>query len=421
MSKQLAEDSFLSSKIISIFIIAFLSLFILGILAITFLESEEEKPSFSSYSYAVSGHHAFASTLDAMNIHYLRGRRNFYDRIKNRLILFLHSNPYEWYKYTHESMYDSLEKINEQNIVLITLPKYEIIAPHEKNKKWVGQWQYIYKRNLQDFCKNNINYHYFPQGIIKRENIAKFVVRNTWNGKQYNLQTNTLQYFSPNFSYGKVLIETLDKKVIAIFYESLKYIVVSDPEIFMNLNIAKEQNGELAIELIEHIKQENKTINEIIIDEISHGLGRPPSILRALLTPPGLYITLQILFIGAFIVWLISIRFRPVHSFPARQRSLEEQCKAFANITCYGNRDDYFAQKYFRAILQECTEQIPSLADKTVPKKIEYLEQLGKMSKNPYSIKNLYKQLSGFKHSYQIPIIIKGLHQWKARMKSLKR
>ncbi len=418
MQTKLGRDEsipFRSPKIIPILIGSFLFLFVAGVVLMTFLEKTDREPNPSSFSYCALGHHALVQILDACNFTVIRGRHYFYKHIQEKMVLFLQPSRRLWADYTHEPISTSLQKIvTNDNIVLLTWPKWRILHPSAQNSQWVGDWIFLSADDLSGFSSE------MGQDVqVKRIFANKSTLKTAWN-KTYAIQCDSLQYFA--YHQGKVLVSTQDQKpiVVEISNSNLnkgRLILVADPEIFTNMGVGKEENGMLALDMLQDL-QPNK---DVIVDEIAHGLGRPPSVLRALLTHPGIYITLQILLIGLFLAWLVGVRFRPPLAEPKRSRSLEEQIKAFAHITCAGNQHEYFLGKYLKSVIQELAERFPMIVPMPMSQKIEYLDQLGKAFGNPYSILSLYQKSLRVHHPRNISFIAKGIHQWKERMISLKK
>jgi hypothetical protein len=115
------------------------------------------------------------------------------------------------------------------------------------------------------------------------------------------------------------------------------------------------------------------------------------------------------------------VRFAPPRPPPQRSRSLEEQVKAFANITCFSQKHSHFLQKYLKSVLQELGEQYPCIVPMPVTQKIDYLEELGKARGTRDSLKTLYYHALKVNKPGNVILIAKGIHRWKEKMLSCKK
>ena len=412
---------FKSPKLIPVLIGVFLFLFVGGLLLVTFLDVPARELGPNSENYSSLGHHAFVEILKQSGFKVYRSHHFFYLQEHQKTVLFLEPDPLKWEKYTHQAFSRSVRRILQaENDIILACPKWEVTSRHPSQKEWIAGYRMIstesVNRLLTDLELPLRIFHQMPSHTQAIEASSR---------KTYDLKAESLQVFSISSNARvnpKVLAETSSgNPVVCLLYGFAgtggKLIVVSDPDLFNTMGIGEGENGPLLLSIL---RKEVPT-RRLWVDEVCHGLGYPPSILRALLTYPALCITLQSVLIGLFLAWLAGIRFRPPLPLPQRKRSLEEQVKAFTLITCASTNHGYFLQKYLKSVIQELSDHFPSINSLPFSKKIAYLDELAKARGVKYSLKLLYDKSLIAKKVSSVMTVARGIHLWREAMGSKKR
>ena len=412
MSTTLETDEripFKKPNIIYILLGCFLLLFFGGILINTFINFLPNDVNANSNSYSCIGHRAFIEILKKCGFNVQLSHQYIHPYVKKTTILFLEPNLHKWNEYTHQPLGLSIDKmLNKGKTVIIVCPKWRARGIHKKNKSWLKDYVLI-----TDFAVNNFLSMLNTSLEIVRLNKKSSKISIYGQNKLWQIHSNSIQVFKKNSLYTS-FATTVDGHpfIYSLRINRGELIIVSDPGIFNNMNIGKVDNGLFMLELLKRTAP-NKNL---LIDEIAHGFGAPPSILKALLTYPALCITLHSIVIAIFIAWSTGKRFYAPLPSPKRNRSLEEQIKAFAGITCSSKKHSYFLQKYIKYIIQEVEEHYPCLLTLKFNEKLDYLEEIGKIRKNPYSIRELYIKSKKNKTGSNVNAMAKRIYKWKKQM-----
>ena len=382
------------------------------------LDRPARRPGANSESYSAVGHHALVAVLKQSGLAVFRGHHLFYLRTRGKAIVFIEPKLDKWNRYIHNEFDDSLRQLlRTNNTVIVVCPKWMVQRRHSENPHWVGNCELLTSDSINSWLRQlrlPIKIAHQRQSNIQASLYA--------SNRHYPITSTPLQYFIPGNRPIKPLITTKSGQILACclhYFENLSgdLILISDPDLLNNKGLGLANNGRLILSLF-HDQLAGK---QIWIDEIGHGLGYPQSLLRTLLTYPVNCLTLQVLLAGCCLAWLVGIRFRPPLPAPRRSRSLEEQVKAFANITCSGRQHNYFLQKYLRSVLQEMSEHYPAITAMPLKGKLEYLTDIEKTRKVNYSITTLYRRSCKARNPRNITLIAKGIHRWKEQMISYRK
>jgi hypothetical protein len=142
-------------------------------------------------------------------------------------------------------------------------------------------------------------------GAIKRDNgtISQDVPR--FHGK---LQLDDAQYFAAeNAADIRALIETPKGILLAEDTRSVGDLwILSDPDLLSNFGIHRADNGVIAVSIVQAMLPKG---GRVIIDETAHGFEERPNLLRALIRPPFIAVTITAMVALAVLIWAGAIRF----------------------------------------------------------------------------------------------------------------
>lgn len=406
---------FRSAQIGYIFVGVFLVLFLGGVILAALVNPVPENPGTHSYSYSAIGHHALLEIAREAGFKIVTMHRFFHLQGGGmQTILFLEPNPDYWQNYTMQSLQSNMESmLDKGSTIVIACPKWRYSGKSRQNSLWIEKKILLSEKEAQSiFYDLNL-----PLTISRSESNINSVEEHWENGQIRKIYTETLQVLNGRNLSPLITTTTGEILVGSLLCRRGTIVVISDPDLFQNFSIGKEDNGVIMLSLLAFLTQGNKTL---WVDEISHNLGRPPSILGELLAYPTLCITLQILLCLAFLAWMVGVRFQTPFPIPRQNRSLQEQTRAFANTISSGNKHHYFFQKYIHSVIMELIEFYPSTASLSFSQKVEYLDQIGKSRNLPHSIKKMYIQSQKMSGIRTIIHLVKGIHQWKQQMISYK-
>lgn len=88
--------------------------------------------------------------------------------------------------------------------------------------------------------------------------------------------------------------------------------VLTDPDVLNNHGLAVADNARFTVGLLDRLRDGGP----VVFDEIVHGYGQPPSLLRTLFSFPLILATLQVLICGLLAVWAAMVRFGPLRPAP---------------------------------------------------------------------------------------------------------
>lgn len=144
------------------------------------------------------------------------------------------------------------------------------------------------------------------------------------------------------------------------FGDSTRVLLVSDPDIFANHGLHRDDNARLALGLIQRLlPSAHATIH---FDESLHGFAIVPSLPRLLFTPPFLAASLLALGAVAIVVWRASARFgAPATANDAGSvfgSGHETLLHNAGRLLAGGNHGSHIAERYGRASLEEAAGRL---------------------------------------------------------------
>lgn len=121
-----------------------------------------------------------------------------------------------------------------------------------------------------------------------------------------------------------------------------EYWLLSRPDVLANDNLRGEDNAILTVRLADAMLAERP--GRLTFDEYLHGLRDRPTVTDLLFRMPALAVTLQVLFLGALVVWQSVVRFGLVRAArPPARRSKEEFLEAMTELLARkGDRAEAF-------------------------------------------------------------------------------
>jgi len=134
---------------------------------------------------------------------------------------------------------------------------------------------------------------------------ATYVAETAW-GASYDIRLQQSQLLAPHDGLTPVL-SCVDGLLVASVAREGKppLLIVTDPDVLNNQGLAKGDNAAFLLDLLQHVEGARK----LVFDETIHGFVKRGEIVGALLRPPAVTLTAQILLLGAVIVWAFAGRF----------------------------------------------------------------------------------------------------------------
>jgi hypothetical protein len=244
----------------------------------------------NSFSRSAIGHKAFVETLRRLGIPVTVSRFDTLSKAGiDDLVLMIEPR-------LDDAM---IAELRNTPHALLVLPKWAGRIDLQK-PSWISGMEPIDEATVKSLLRNVLY-----GGAIKRDNgtISQDVPR--FHGK---LQLDDAQYFAAeNAADIRALIETPKGILLAEDTRSVGDLwILSDPDLLSNFGIHRADNGVIAVSIVQAMLPKG---GRVIIDETAHGFEERPNLLRALIRPPFIAVTITALVALAVLIWAGAIRF----------------------------------------------------------------------------------------------------------------
>jgi hypothetical protein len=138
--------------------------------------------------------------------------------------------------------------------------------------------------------------------------------------------------------------------------------VLADPDLISNHGIARGANAQLALTIVDRLRQGGP----VIFDETIHGYYLDPNLLKALFEFPLVFVTTAAIAAIAVLLWASTGRFgAPTREEPPLRMGKSTLVAAGADMLTFGQHDVPIAQRYRKVVLDDVGRRIhaPLLAD----------------------------------------------------------
>jgi hypothetical protein len=244
------------------------------------------------YSRSAIGHRAFAETLRRLGIPVTVSRFDSLGKAgTNDLLLVIEPDANSGGKV--------LAGLRDVPHALLVLPKWEGETSLRK-PSWISRMELISGSAVEDLLRK------FAEGAsIYRDggSVTRDVPR--FHGK---LQLRDPQYFAAGDEADvRVLIKTPKGIFLGEDNRSVGDLwILSDPDLLSNAGIHEADNAVIAVSIVQALLPKG---GSVIIDETAHGFEQRPNLLRTLLHPPFVAVTIATLVALALLIWAGAIRF----------------------------------------------------------------------------------------------------------------
>ncbi|HEY4164539.1 MAG TPA: DUF4350 domain-containing protein [Dongiaceae bacterium] len=244
----------------------------------------------NSFSRSAIGHYAFVETLRRLGIPVTVSRFDTLSKVgPNDLLLMIEPR-------IDDKMVAELRNTPH---ALLVLPKWEGQLDLQK-PTWISRMEPISGSTVEDLLKNVVG-----GGAIYRDGGTVTQDAPRFHGM---LQLDDPQYFAAgNESDLHVLIRTQEGILLGEDNRGTGDLwILSDPDLLSNFGIHQADNGVIAVSIVQTMLPKG---GRVIIDETSHGFEQRPNLLRTMIRPPFLAVTITALVALALLIWAGAIRF----------------------------------------------------------------------------------------------------------------
>lgn len=408
MSNELPNTEITSSpNLIPVFVVIVIFMFVVGLISYANSDSFSSESNQHSQSYGLLGHHALRSILEKLQFEVNTNRSMTMQPGANSSVLFIVPSAKKIKKFSKISLKQNIKNILQSSAnVVVVCPKWQEVTEKQKGKLVTIEKKITTLKKVRHFVRNLHN-----RVKLFRSNFSNFDV--TYKERSFSLQTSGhIQLFENNNHFVPIVHSPYGNLVIKLPSKKGNFFLVSDPDIFTNQEIGKEDNGFLIINLLNKITNTKK----IWLDEVGHGFGRHPSIIRILLRFPVVCITIQLLF---FFVFLIARLWNPFHQITPevfRERSRKEQVRSISYLSYSSKKHNFFLKKYFDCTIQQMENKYPSIKNMDLQQKLDYLDYIGQNKGTTHTIKNIHKKIQLAKTPQKIKHILYYIEKWKEKV-----
>ncbi|HVO01242.1 MAG TPA: DUF4350 domain-containing protein [Candidatus Cybelea sp.] len=244
----------------------------------------------STFSRSAIGHRAFAATLRKLGIPVEISRFQTLDKVgTGNLLLAIEPDLDE----TGKTL---LTRLSSTSHALLVLPKWEGRTDFKK-PIWIDKMKLFSSET--------------PLKVLDIVAVAAKIDRSdgtiTYRSARFDgkLQIDSPQFFSsPGFT---PLIQTPQGTLLGAVNDSRHQLwVLSDPDLLSNAGLDEADNGIVAINIIRALLPRGGTV---IIDETAHGYEQRPNLLRVLLHPPFVIVSVSTIVVLLALIWAGITRF----------------------------------------------------------------------------------------------------------------
>ena len=244
----------------------------------------------STFSRSAIGHRAFAATLRKLGIPVEISRFRTLDKVGTGNLLLVIEPELDQ---TGKMLLSSLPAMSH---TLLVLPKWEGRTDFKK-PIWIDK--------MRLFASDT------PQGVLGVVASGSTIGRSdgtlTYRSTRFDgkLQIDSPQFFSAgDFS---PLLQTPQGTLLGALNDSRHQLwVLSDPDLLNNAGLDEADNGVVSINIVRALLPKGGTV---IIDETTHGYEQRPNLLRVLLHPPFVTISISTIVALLVLIWAGVTRF----------------------------------------------------------------------------------------------------------------
>jgi hypothetical protein len=400
-------------NLLPVFIAAFALLLVGGILAFAFLEGVPATSTQTVGSYSLVGHHAWRELLRQLDFRVMVSRTTIVPYPDMPPMLYLAPDHKEAQEFLHCTLAEQIDKIlAARGTVGIVCPKWQAV-PDRFKPGWIGEKQLLALAEVTALCKE--------LGLTLRPHRQERQGNTTIDMEEcgrYQVAVENLQLMAVeepgDAVHGFTPLAVAEEGMLAFscLFGPGRLVVVSDPDIFTNHGLAQADNGLLAVKLVEQLAPSRK----LLIDEVSHGLGKDLSILKLIVSYPYVILTLQVIAILVCLLLPISRPFQPPVPEPAVERSREEQVKSIAQITYAAGHHRHFLEKYLRSVVKQMQEQYPALARLEWQEQLNYLDRIAREKNIASSIGTLYDKVRMARQPQEMEKLVLRIYHYKQKL-----
>lgn len=405
----MAKEGFSKKSLIVLFSIAGVSLITSIFLGVFSIDLETfDSPYANIYSKSAVGHKVFRKLLKDIDIPVSVSNFSTATKASNNGLLLLIEPQLHIKRKSGDSLRTSTsltEILQYSQNTLLILPKWEVILTYE-DKNWVDSVQLyddsIYSSLFSKIGAYDVKLTSPPRRPTKWDSPFKY------DPAIPSLQLLQGADIHPIISCdGGILLGSIDTYSYGTIY------LLSDPDLIANYNIVRGNNGLLAVDILDYLREGNEGV---IIDEMMHGFVYRKSIWRMLFDFPNITLLLSALLTAGVALWAGLIRLQK----PEKKEVKEDWGKAYlvansAHLITTPRHRLYALDRYFRNTLYTVTKKCAIRCD--INNVSLMVEKLSKHTKNN-KLKEIHKEITKFDtstkiSSEQMTHLAQKIHRWK--------
>lgn len=298
--------------------------------------------------------------------------------------------------------------------ILIVLPKWNTI-PEPQRRGWVETVGVAGPNDILAVLPEPLGR---GVGLTRRDGLTLTQLVRP-NGRRVGrpVRVETLQTLSgPAFSgpeWTPVLTDASGAVVLATKAETWTY-VLSDPDLLNTQGVKSLAGAETAVAVLDLLRTEG---SPVIFDLTLHGFQRTRSVLRLMLEPPLLGLTLLLAALAAFAGFQAVIRFGPARE---ADRTVALGKRALADNTAglvrLARREHRMASPYARLVRAAVARAIGAPRTLSEAELDAFLDRVGAMTGVTPRYSALAESAARAKTPHDLMSVARDLHRWKQEM-----
>ncbi|MFT3696169.1 MAG: DUF4350 domain-containing protein [Kofleriaceae bacterium] len=295
-----------------------------------------EKYSIGSDGYSVSaiGHKALVEMLEKLDVPVVLSRNDSSTKAKNGLLVIAEPKIYDKEADRLKALIDSGPKN-----VLLVLPKWWGYADTEG--RWVGNVELQPLADVDEVLK--------AVGVTNDDPVSRTPASTLWKTTEgFPLPKIKIEAQGIQNELVEPVIHDGARSVLARLESSGAHTiwVLADPDIINNAGLRQKENAQLAIALIDKLRDGGP----VVFDETIHGHQQTPSLLHVLFEFPLVIATMQVLICALLVLWAAMVRFGPKRAPPPPLAPGKDfLIKNTAALLRFGGHDAEALQRYLAA------------------------------------------------------------------------
>jgi len=362
----------------------------------------------NTFSYSALGHRGWVELLRSHDIPVVVSRDRTADRAGPTTLLVIAEPDSD---VRDEEDQPLLEKMLDRvGPTLLVLPKRSGLRSRE-NPEWIGEVSLLSVSEPLDVLNEAV------QGMVNRrhDRVDDFVDQ---LGQPVRVALEQPQLIRSD--QLKPIISSRDGILVGeatVNGETLT--VLSDPDILANHGLGKGQNGEVAVSLVERMREKDGTV---MIDETIHGFVVKESLLLEMFRFPLVLVSGQAILLALFLFWCAALRFGSPRPLPPSIGSGKGVLIAnTASLLRLTGRSYYSASRYFQMALLEVATRLRPPAGLEMEELRHWLQQASDRKGVEIDLEDLHTELSCLRQDARVPgsrvlAWARRIHTWRENM-----